>query len=68
VELSVFRTRPLDHTRFPSVYLDATYCKTRVNHQIISQAVVIATGITADGGREVLGLQRPSRPPGRAAS
>ncbi|MFI5809338.1 IS256 family transposase [Streptomyces sp. NPDC051561] len=55
-ELSVFRARPLDHTRFPYVYLDATYCKARVNHQIVSQAVVIATGITEDGGREVLGL------------
>ncbi|WP_432199138.1 IS256 family transposase [Streptomyces sp. bgisy027] len=56
VELNVFRTRPLDHTRFPYIYLDATYCKARVNHQIVSQAVVIATGITEDGGREVLGL------------
>jgi putative transposase len=55
-ELGVFRTRPLDHTRFPYIYLDATYCKARVNHQIVSQAVVIATGITEDGGREVLGL------------
>ncbi|MEU3353071.1 IS256 family transposase [Streptomyces sp. NPDC037389] len=55
-ELTAFRTRPLDHTRFPYVYLDATYCKARVNHQIVSQAVVIATGITEDGGREVLGL------------
>ncbi|MFJ9251045.1 IS256 family transposase [Streptomyces sp. NPDC101776] len=54
--LTVFRTRPLDHTRFPYVYLDATYCKVRVNHQIVSQAVVIATGITEEGGREVLGL------------
>jgi putative transposase len=55
-ELTVFRTRPLDHIRFPYIYLDATYCKARVNHQIVSQAVVIATGITEDGGREVLGL------------
>ncbi|MER5886444.1 IS256 family transposase [Streptomyces sp. NPDC001941] len=55
-ELSVFRTRPLDHIRFPYIYLDATYCKARVQHQIVSQAVVIATGITEDGGREVLGL------------
>ncbi|MEV0966976.1 IS256 family transposase [Streptomyces sp. NPDC049910] len=55
-ELTAFRTRPLDHTRFPYIYLDATYCKARVNHQIVSQAVVIATGITEDGGREVLGV------------
>src|SRR5213593_2769770 len=32
--LTAFRTRPLDHVRFPYVYLDATYCKARVNHQI----------------------------------
>ena len=55
-ELTAFRTRPLDHTRFPYLFLDATYVKARVNHQIVSQAVVIATGITEDGGREVLGL------------
>src|SRR5690606_27623662 len=45
-----------DHTRFPYVYLDATYLKARVDHQIASRAVVIATGVTEDGGREVLGL------------
>ena len=28
--LTAFRTRPLDHVRFPYVYLDATYCKARV--------------------------------------
>jgi putative transposase len=55
-QLTAFRNRPLDHTRFPYVYLDATYCKARVNHQIVSRAVVIATGITEDGGREVLGV------------
>ncbi len=43
--LTAFRTRPLDHVRFPYVYLDATYCKARVNHQIVSRAVVVATGI-----------------------
>ncbi len=40
----------------PYVYLDATYLKARVDHQIASRAVVIATGVTEDGGREVLGL------------
>lgn len=55
-QLTAFRTRPLDHTRFPYVYLDATYCKARVDHQIASRAVVIATGITEEGGREVLGV------------
>lgn len=55
-QLTAFRTRPLDHVRFPYMYLDATYCKARVAHQIVSRAVVIATGITQDGGREVLGV------------
>jgi putative transposase len=55
-QLIAFRTRPLDHVRFPYMYLDATYCKARVEHQIVSRAVVIATGITEDGGREVLGV------------
>ncbi|MFF3492859.1 transposase [Streptomyces sp. NPDC002795] len=50
--LAAFRTRPLDHTRFPCIYLDAAYCKARVEHQIASRAVVIAAGITEDGGRE----------------
>jgi putative transposase len=61
--LTAFRTRPLDHVRFPYVYLDATYCKARVNHQIVSRAVVVATGITEDGNREVLGH---GGPPARA--
>ncbi|MFI6467917.1 IS256 family transposase [Streptomyces sp. NPDC050538] len=63
--LTAFRTRPLDHTRFPYIYLDATYCKARVNHRIASRAVVIANGVTEDGGREVLG---DGGPPGRAQS
>ncbi len=35
-QLTAFRDRPLGHTRFPYVYLDAAYCKARVNHQIVS--------------------------------
>lgn len=37
------------------VFLDATYCKARINKRVVSQAVVIATGVSADGRREVLG-------------
>lgn len=55
-ELTAFRTRPLDHTRFPYLFLDATYVKARVNHQIVSQAVVIATGVSEQGNREVVGV------------
>ena len=55
--VAAFRTRRLDHTTFPYVYLDATYLHVRnTTSQVVSMAAVVATGITADGGREVLGL------------
>jgi putative transposase len=40
----------------PYVYLDATYIKARIDHRIVSRAVVVATAVTVDGNREVLGL------------
>lgn len=55
-EVEAFAQRPLDHTEFPYVFLDATYCKARERHRIASAAVVIATGVSAEGRREVLGL------------
>jgi putative transposase len=55
-EVAAFRSRSLAHTTFPYVFLDATYLKARVDGRVVSRAVVIATGVTADGGREVLGL------------
>jgi putative transposase len=55
--VGAFRTRRLDHIEVPYVYLDATYLHVRnTTSQVVSMAVVVATGITADGGREVLGL------------
>jgi transposase-like protein len=55
--VGAFRTRRLDHIEFPYVYLDATYLHVRnAASQVTSMAVVIATGITAIGEREVLGV------------
>ena len=60
--VGAFRTRALDHVEFPYVYLDATYLNVRViaaggqPGQVTSMAVVVATGIAADGSREILGL------------
>ncbi|MFZ3079947.1 MAG: IS256 family transposase [Bellilinea sp.] len=50
-----FRNRPLEG-RYPYVWLDATYLKVRQNHRIVSQALVIAIGVTELGEREVLGF------------
>ena len=55
-QVEAFRSRPLHHTSFPYVFLDATYLHVRRSGQVTSMAVVVATGVTADGGREVLGL------------
>jgi putative transposase len=55
-EVGAFRDRSLAETAYPYVFLDATYCKARVSRRVVSQAVVIATGVTADGRREVLGF------------
>ena len=54
-DVTAWRTRPLGEQPFPYVFLDATYCKARINKRVVSQAVVIATGVSANGRREVLG-------------
>jgi putative transposase len=62
-EVAAFADRDLTATTFPYVFLDATYCKARVGgtkngkgSRVASQAVVVATGVGADGRREVLGF------------
>ena len=56
-DLDAFRNRRLDHTEFPYVFADATYLKGRVRGRVVSRAVVVATGVRADGDREVLGVE-----------
>jgi putative transposase len=56
IEVAAFRDRSLAGQPFRYVFLDATYCKARVDHRVVSQAVVVATGVAADGHREVLGF------------
>jgi putative transposase len=56
--VKAFQQRPLDHVRFPYVYLGATYLHGRLSRtmQVVSRAVVVAIGINALGYREVLGI------------
>ena len=53
--VEAFRSRPLvgEH---PYVWLDATYHKVRVDGRVVSQATVVAIGVTTDGERQVLGV------------
>ena len=55
-DVSVLRNRDLGHQPFVYLWLDATYVHVREAGQVVSKAVVIATGLRADGYREVLGV------------
>jgi putative transposase len=54
--VGAFRERRLDHVRFPYVFLDATYVKAHEGPSVVAKAIVIATGVSEHGEREVLGL------------
>jgi putative transposase len=62
-EVGDWLARPLEHIAFPYVFLDATYLKARVGGtgarrkgaRVVSQAAVVAIGVSVDGRREVLG-------------
>jgi putative transposase len=54
--VDAFRQRRLDHVGFPYLFLDATYVKAHEGASVVSKAIVIATGVTQHGEREVLGL------------
>ena len=54
-EVERFRARRLEGA-YPYLWLDATFVKVRDGGRVVSQAVVIAIGVNADGQREVLGL------------
>jgi transposase-like protein len=53
-KLSAFRGRRLDGTSWPYLMIDARYEKVRVEHRIVSQAVLVVVGFTAEGRREIL--------------
>jgi transposase-like protein len=51
-----FLGRDLSDTWYPYLWLDATYVPVRVAGRVVSQAVVVATGCSVEGKREVLGM------------
>ena len=57
-EVGAFASRPLDEAAFPYLFVDATYCKVRIGGRVVSQAVVVATGVSR--GRAAGGA-RPCR-------
>ena len=53
--VAAFRTRPLTGAH-RYLWVDATYLKVRVDGRVISQATVVAVGVTSEGDRQVLGV------------
>ena len=51
-----FLARSLDHTWFPYLFVDATHLDVRVGHRVVCRALVVATGVSAEGRREILGM------------
>jgi putative transposase len=54
--VTAFRTRPLDGGPYPYLWLDALVQRCREGGRIVNVATVIATGVNADGHRELLGV------------
>lgn len=56
-QVEAFRTRPLDGGPYTFVAADALTMKVREDGRVVKIAVMIATGVNADGYREILGVQ-----------
>jgi len=53
-KLDTFRSRSLAGREYPFLIIDARYEKVRVSGHVVSQAVLVATGVDSLGSREVL--------------
>ena len=56
-QVEQFRTRPLDAGPYSFVAADALTMKVREGGRVVKVAVLVATGVNAEGYREILGLQ-----------
>jgi putative transposase len=55
-QVEAFRNRPLDSGHYTFVWMDALTIKVREGGRTVNVHALIAVGVNADGGREVLGL------------
>jgi putative transposase len=54
--VAAFRARPLDAGPYPCGWVDGLAVKGREAGRIVNVAGVVATGVNADGHREILGV------------
>jgi transposase-like protein len=55
-QVTAFRTRPLDAGPYTFCAADALSVKVREGGRVVNIAVMVATGVNADGHREILGI------------
>jgi putative transposase len=55
-QVAAFRTRPLDAGPYTFCAADALAVKVREGGRVVNIAVMVATGVNADGHREILGI------------
>ena len=56
-QVEQFRSRPLDAGPYTFVAADALVLKVREGGRVVNVHALLATGVNADGHREILGLQ-----------
>ena len=56
-QVEAFRTRPLDQGPYTFVAADALVLKVRENGRVVNVHCLVATGVNAEGYREILGVQ-----------
>lgn len=54
--VEAFRSRPLDGSPYPYIWVDALVHKCREGGRVVNVATVVATAVNAVGHREVLGI------------
>ncbi|MFI5846143.1 IS256 family transposase [Catenuloplanes sp. NPDC051500] len=64
VQVEAFRNRPLDSAHYTFVWMDALTIKVREAGRTVNVHALVAVGVNADGGREVLGLDVASEEDG----
>jgi putative transposase len=56
-ELEAWRSRPLEAKAYPYLFVDARYEKVRVDGRVVSQGVLVVSGVRDDGYREILAVE-----------
>jgi putative transposase len=56
-ELERWRNRPLEAKAYPYLFVDARYEKVRAERRVVSQGVLLVSGVREDGFREILGVE-----------